>query len=155
SICQGCRPGGVDVGWQDTFGEIKVLLKTASICHQQAPSVEQVLQRQFRWFPVPPGTGTVSWLRLKVRSTQRAFRTDAPHDMLRQGLVGAEPGGMAAAGSCHAEQAEAVIFHRQVCGGMGPVLENLPLFALGALELRRIVCRQPRPEHVMVRPCNN
>jgi hypothetical protein len=55
--------------------------------------------------------------------------------MLRQGLVGAEPGGMTAAGGCHARQAEAVIFHWQVSGGMGPVLENLPLLALGALEL--------------------
>ena len=37
---------------------------------------------------------------------------------------------------------------------MRPVLENLPLFALGAVELRHLVRRQPRPEH-MVRPFND
>src|SRR6266571_3987756 len=75
--------------------------------------------------------------------------------MLRERLVGAEPGGTAAPGGCHAGQAEAVIFHRQVGGGMRPILENLPLLALGTVELQRLVRRQPRPEHVMVRPFND
>jgi len=34
-------------------------------------------------------------------------------------------------------------------------IEVVALLALGAVELRRIVRRQPRPEHVMVRPCND
>src|SRR4029450_2968095 len=55
SIRQRCRPGGVDVRWQDALGEIKVLLKAASIRHQQASGVEEVLERQFRRLPVPPG----------------------------------------------------------------------------------------------------
>src|SRR5215813_9693276 len=155
SIRQGCRLGSVDVGWQDPFGEIKVLLKTASIRHQQAPRVEQILQREFRRFPVPPGTGTVAWLSFEVCSAQWAFRVDALHDMLRERLVGADPGGMAAAGGCHAGQAEAVIFHRQVGGSMRPVLENLSLLALGTVELRHLICRQARPEHMMVCPFND
>src|SRR5262245_32837860 len=155
SIRQGCRPGSVDVGWQDTFSEIKVLLKTASIRHQQASRVEQILQREFRWFPVPPGTGTVSWLSFEVRGTQWAFRADALHDMLCERLVGTEPGSMAAAGGGHTGQAEAIIFHRQIGGSMRPVLQELPLLALGTVKLQRLVRRQARPEHMMVRPFNN
>ena len=117
--------------------------------------MEQVLQREFGRFPVPPGTSTVSWLSLEICSAPWAFRADALQDMLRERLVGAEPGGMATAGGCHAGQAEAVIFHRQIGGSMGPVLENLPLLALGAVELRRLVRWQPRPEHVMVCPFND
>src|SRR6266851_4595660 len=75
--------------------------------------------------------------------------------MLRERLVSAEPGGMAAAGGRHAGATEAVIFHKQVGGSMRPVLENLPLLALGAVELRRLVRRQPRPQHVMVCPFND
>src|SRR5919198_4713014 len=76
SIRQGCRLGRVDVGWQDTFSEIKVLLKTASMRHQQAPRVEQVLQREFCRFPIPPGTSTLPWLGFEVRSTQWPLRAD-------------------------------------------------------------------------------
>jgi hypothetical protein len=38
---------------------------------------------------------------------------------------------------------------------MGPVLENLPLFVVGAIELRRLVRRQSRPEHMMVGSFND
>jgi hypothetical protein len=75
--------------------------------------------------------------------------------MLCERLVGAEPGGMAAAGGCHTGQAEAVICHRQVGGSMRPVLENLPLLALGVVELRHFIRRQARPEHMMVCPFND
>jgi hypothetical protein len=97
----------------------------------------------------------VSWLSFKVGSALWAFRADALQDMLRERLMGAKPGGMAATGDCHTGQTEAVIFHRQVGGSMRPVLENLSLLALGTIELRRLIRRQPRPEHVMVCPFNN
>jgi hypothetical protein len=97
----------------------------------------------------------VSWLSLEICSAPWAFRTDALQDMLCERLVGSEPGGMAATGGCHAGQAEAVIFHRQVGSSMRPVLENLPLLALGAVELRHLIGRQSRPEHMMVCPFND
>ena len=97
----------------------------------------------------------MSWLSLEVRSAQWTFGANALHDVLCQCLVGAQPGAPATAESCYAGQAEAIIFHRKVSGGMRPVLEDLALRALCPVELRRVICRQARPEHVVMRPFNH
>ena len=116
--------------------------------------MEQVLQREFGRFPVPPGTGTVSWLSLEIcarrgPSARMRCKTCCVSGLWERNQAAWRRRRLPCG------QAEAVIFHRQVGGSMRPVLENLPLFALGAVELRHLVRRQPRPEHMMVRPFND
>ena len=117
----GRRRSGIGIRRQHALGQVKDLLEALASDHQVAGH-EQVLQRAFGGFPVPPASGSPGGLEMPRH--QRPFVAYPRQYVLGLGLVGAEPVMAVGADALLAWQRVAEIAPRQVSGGVRPVFEH-------------------------------
>ncbi len=143
----GVRHALVGVRRDHPLGQVEDLLEVLPPGHRQFPGEEQVLDGALHRAPLPHAAAAAV-----LGEVARAQGTVAAHpgqDLPRQLLVVTEEVAAALRHLVHARQAEAVVAHRHVAGGMGPVVQHR---ALGhqLVEMLRAVSGHAVEQHVVV-----
>ena len=140
---------GVGVGRQQAFGEVVGFFHAVARGDHEVALQEEFVQRAPFVAPVPPVAVAFFAGFRYVAQGERAFAADAVQELLRECFVDVEPRVFAGANALHAHGGKAVITHRQISGGMRPVLEDMALPYQG-VEMVGLIIVRTCPQDMMV-----